>query len=201
MYRSYSVFYKKMDYIQIILVSTVSYILITRFLKKLAFFSFDFFWRIATILVVYYLFSNSINLSSHQVLMLVIIIGINFVACMLFSPLKSFYYHAIGVFFAPVMEEMLFRGLVFSAIEGSFEKKILFSSIFFSLYHLKNIFVLSPFALLYQMTYAFIFGIPVSLIAYHTGSLFLPIAIHSINNMFAATISRRLYPKIFEHSD
>jgi len=187
-----------MNYIEITLIVIITYLLITRFLKKITYFSFDTLWRVGTMLVIYFLFPKIINLTPNQITTLAIIIAVNFVICMLFSLQKSIYFHLIGIFFAPVMEEMLFRGVVFSAVEGSFEKKVIITSLLFSLYHIKNIFVLRPFALGYQMIYAFFFSIPICFIAFKTQSLFWPIALHSINNMFAATISNRMYPTFFE---
>jgi membrane protease YdiL (CAAX protease family) len=78
------------------------------------------------------------------------------------------------ILFAPVIEEILFRGILLQrwAIKWGLVPGLIVSSLLFGLLHL-NVLGL------------FIFGLIMSLIYLKTHTLFIPIAIHSLNNFIA----------------
>ena len=77
----------------------------------------------------------------------------------------------------PVVEEYLFRGLLLSSwgIKWGATRAILLSSFLFGILHMDPI-------------GAFIFGVVLSLIYYHTGSLLLVILIHILNNALVVVL-------------
>lgn len=88
---------------------------------------------------------------------------------------------------APVFEELLCRGVIFEAIRakrGAWAACVI-SSMIFGLMHIEPQFVLN----------AFIIGLLLSYIYMRTRSIFAPIILHSINNLFAYVLL------IFELSD
>ncbi|MBE9170366.1 CPBP family intramembrane metalloprotease [Pleurocapsales cyanobacterium LEGE 06147] len=78
------------------------------------------------------------------------------------------------IIFAPVIEELLFRGILLHrwAIKWGLVTSLIVSSLFFGVLHL-NVFGL------------FNFGLIMALIYLKTHTLFIPIAIHSLNNFIA----------------
>lgn len=63
------------------------------------------------------------------------------------------------VLFAPIYEEIIFRGLILGALLTQLSKRqaILYSSLLFGAWHLKNIFFLDLDLLTYQMLYTTLF--------------------------------------------
>lgn len=81
---------------------------------------------------------------------------------------------------APVMEEIIFRGMLYKKLIGYGGKTYLFFSAFlFMLYHLN----------LYQMPYAFILGLVFAGIMYYTRSLKYSIILHICINFIGSGIS------------
>ncbi len=78
------------------------------------------------------------------------------------------------ILFAPVIEEILFRGILLQrwAIKWGLVPSLIVSSLLFGLLHL-------------NMLGLFIFGLIMGLIYLKTHTLFIPIAIHSLNNFIA----------------
>ncbi len=78
------------------------------------------------------------------------------------------------ILFAPVIEEILFRGILLQrwAIKWGLVPSLIVSSLLFGLLHL-------------NMLGLFIFGLIMCLIYLKTHTLFIPIAIHSLNNFIA----------------
>lgn len=108
----------------------------------------------------------------------------------------------ISVAFAPILEELFFRGWMIDKIEGSVIKKVIISSVFFSLYHLKNLNVLSTPALLTQMIYAgFLVGPLFAYVRLKYDSIFVPIMLHSGNNAFADIVTSRVIPGITKRQE
>lgn len=90
--------------------------------------------------------------------------------------------------FAPVYEEILFRGLLFGGLLTIYPmiKALIISSLIFGIWHLKNIFVMSPKRVLYQILYAgIIFGPITSLVILYTQSIWIGVIIHYINNLWS----------------
>jgi hypothetical protein len=81
-----------------------------------------------------------------------------------------------GLLFAPILEELLFRGLIFNQLKKSFSIRnaILISSLLFALMHLDFTFM--------GLSY-FLWGILLCISYYKTGSLFVPMVLHSLINI------------------
>ncbi len=72
-----------------------------------------------------------------------------------------------------VMEEVLFRGIIFGTLKKFGTKKaIILSAFYFGIYHMNP----------YQIPYAFFAGIILALVVYYTGSLIASIIVHFIIN-------------------
>jgi membrane protease YdiL (CAAX protease family) len=76
---------------------------------------------------------------------------------------------------APISEETLFRGLIFSKIEANQTTKIILSSFFFSLLHFQ-LNVIIPL---------FIIGIILGKLRVTQNSIWVPIIFHALNNSLA----------------
>lgn len=114
-----------------------------------------------------YLFPNFIDNSMPEVL------KEQFEAIALSSPIMALL--AVGIF-APIAEEVLFRGAIFNLIKDNVGKYVaLFvSSILFALIHLN----------IYQASYTIFIGLFLGIIIMKTGSLWLPVIFHIIYNLF-----------------
>ncbi len=115
----------------------------------------------------------------------------------LLSKTKYFQKHNISIYvmylFAPVYEEIIFRGLIFAFFihNFSFTFSLIISSLFFGLWHLKNIFLLDRIELIKQILYStFFFGPLMAVVAYQTQTIWLGIGIHFINNISAAYMQK-----------
>jgi membrane protease YdiL (CAAX protease family) len=101
------------------------------------------------------------------------------------NPFNSIYFLLGALFFAPILEEFLFRGFILKGllITYSFTKAIVFSAIIFALVHvnLVNINFL-------KVVNAFIIGLYLGWIYYKTNSLILTISLHFISNLFGLAI-------------
>lgn len=101
---------------------------------------------------------------------------------LLFGRPNTFYLETL---FAPIYEEIIFRGIIFGLLLKHYPlaKAILFSSLLFGLWHLKNIFFIDTVEVLKQMCYTgFIFGPIMCLIAYKTKTIWIASIIHYLNN-------------------
>jgi membrane protease YdiL (CAAX protease family) len=90
-----------------------------------------------------------------------------------------------SVLFAPVYEEMIFRGLIFSAFlkNSATIKALIYSSILFGLWHIKNIFFMDTSHLASQIVYAgFVFGPLMCYITYKTKTIWIASIVHYANN-------------------
>ena len=95
------------------------------------------------------------------------------------------------VIFGPVYEEIIFRGFIFSAMLKKMKLKqaIIYSSIIFGLFHLKNTLFFSPRDLIAQILYAgLIFGPAMAYVTYKTKSIWLASVLHYLNNFVAFII-------------
>lgn len=102
------------------------------------------------------------------------------------------------LFFAPVYEEILFRGLilVISYYLLGFWSAVVISATLFGLWHIKNLSYQSKSTTIQQCLYTALFLGP--LLAYITlisGSIFPAIFLHAINNYWAP-ISQNLFQRV-----
>ncbi|SRR5258708_6636439 len=95
---------------------------------------------------------------------------------------------AVSVFFAPIYEEILFRGFILIGLAKiySLRNSAIITCLLFGLWHLKNIFWLSPIQLIYQMIYAaFIIGPIFIFLTLKTKSIWPGVMLHYANNILA----------------
>jgi len=114
------------------------------------------------------------------------------------------FYHypwSLRVFFAPIYEEIIFRGLILYFIThySTAHFAVIISSLLFGLWHLKNYRLQPKWASAYQIFYAgFIIGPILAMITIITGTLYMAILIHSLNNLLSpvfTSILNREYGK------
>ena len=83
----------------------------------------------------------------------------------------------LATFIAPVVEELIFRGLFYKALAPYGGKwYILISGLFFGLFHLNFT----------QIPFAFILGLFFAYVMYRTGNILIPILLHFITNLFSS---------------
>lgn len=105
------------------------------------------------------------------------------------SPLKLIYLiFSLGIL-APISEEFVFRGIIFSGLkEKGLKNAVLISSLLFMLMHLS----------LHQTIYQFLLGIVLAMIYYYTQNIFASILVHFINNTFVLLINY-FSPSFFDY--
>jgi len=87
--------------------------------------------------------------------------------------------------FAPIYEEIIFRNWIFLGLQKTFSIKssAVLSCLIFGIWHLKNIFYLSPIMLVYQILYAGLFIGPIlTFLVYKTKSVWPGVVLHFLNN-------------------
>ena len=97
----------------------------------------------------------------------------------------------VWILFVPITEEILFRGLILGALEIAYGpvRAVLLSSLFFSLWHLKNVFWLTDGQLIHQMLYTgLIFGPVTAILALKTRTIWPGVILHYVNNLLVALI-------------
>lgn len=178
-----------------------SYFLGSVFLYGTNFYIFDAIWRMSIIVAAIFILRFNPNFQLRQYLSLGVLFVLEYILYKVFSPSVSFLSMSISAILAPLAEELFFRGWVMNQIEGSKKEKIVYSSIFFSLYHLKNTFVLTPFSLAYQLLYALLVAGPVlGWIRLRYDSIFASIVFHSVNNSLAELMTTRIFPALMKRS-
>lgn len=98
----------------------------------------------------------------------------------------------LTILFAPIYEEILFRGVIFAALLKKFttKKAIIYASILFGLWHLKNIFFLDQQHLASQMLYTGIIFAPIMCyITYKTKTIWIATILHYTNNLVAFVLT------------
>lgn len=101
---------------------------------------------------------------------------------LLFGRPKSSYFATL---FAPVYEEMLFRGVILTVLLSRFKvwKAIVFSSLLFGLWHLKNLVFMDVPSVLHQVCYTgLVFGPLMAWVTYRTKTVWVAACIHYLNN-------------------
>ena len=97
-------------------------------------------------------------------------------------PVSSF------IYLAPLYEEIIFRWLILWSLlqHTSLKKAILYSSILFGIWHIRNIFYLEPISLFYQICYTtFLFWPLMAYITYKTKTIWISVLLHFVNNFLA----------------
>jgi uncharacterized protein len=93
---------------------------------------------------------------------------------------------SVWILFVPITEEILFRGFILGALEIAYGpvRAVVISSLFFGLWHLKNIFWLTDYQLIHQMLYTgLIFGPVTALLALKTRTIWPGVILHYLNNL------------------
>ena len=108
---------------------------------------------------------------------------------------------SLRIFFVPIYEEIIFRGLILYFIThySTAHFAVIISSLLFGLWHLKNYRLQPKWVSAYQIFYAgFIIGPILAMITIITGTLYMAILIHSLNNLLSpvfTSILNREYGK------
>lgn len=92
-------------------------------------------------------------------------------------------------FFVGIYEEVIFRGIILVALLNMYSAvtAVVVSSLLFGLWHLKNIFYFSKRELWYQMLYSgLVFGPIVAILTIITGTIWLAVIVHYLNNLLAS---------------
>lgn len=92
----------------------------------------------------------------------------------------------VGVLFAPIYEEMIFRGMIFGSLMKKYNLfvSVVLSSLLFGLWHFKNILFLDNGAVLSQILYTTLIAGPIfALATFKTKSLWAGTILHYINNL------------------
>jgi membrane protease YdiL (CAAX protease family) len=93
---------------------------------------------------------------------------------------------SISLLFAPIYEEILFRGIILSTLlkKQGVWKAIIFSSLLFGIWHFKNIFYLDTVELSYQIFYTSVFYAPLmAFISIKMESIWPAVILHYLNNI------------------
>ncbi len=103
---------------------------------------------------------------------------------------KLWVHYPVGtsLLFVPIYEEILFRGLIFVGLMSLYSAPaaLVVSSLLFGLWHFKNIFWLNKKDLTYQMLYTgLVFGPIVAYFTLITGTIWLGVIFHYLNNLLA----------------
>jgi len=102
---------------------------------------------------------------------------------LLFGRPNSYYLETL---FAPIYEEIIFRGIMLGLFLKQFSlfKSIVFTSILFGIWHLKNIFFVDVEDLIKQIIYTgLVFGPVMCFLTYKTKTIWIASIIHYLNNL------------------
>jgi membrane protease YdiL (CAAX protease family) len=90
---------------------------------------------------------------------------------------------------APIYEEVLFRGLLLATFASMYHTAlaILFTSLLFGIWHLKNLFFLPAREVVRQIVYTGCFVAPLlSVVTITTGTVWVAVILHYIHNLIAS---------------
>lgn len=107
----------------------------------------------------------------------------------------SIYPPSVSILFAPLYEEVIFRGFVLWGLLSLYSVPIaiLITSLLFGLWHLKNIFWDTRAGLTRQILYAtLIIGPLLAILTVWSGSIWLAVIVHYLNNLWSP-ISKELF--------
>ncbi len=137
--------------------------------------------------------SNFLNLILIFLILLLFIIQV-LVQYKIFKKKNTFSHnYPVNTFllFAPIYEEIIFRGFLFFGLINIFGilGSALINVFLFAIWHLRSIFYMSWKKVLYQITYTGLIFAPISLIlTYYTGNIWLAVIFHYLNNILAPLI-------------
>lgn len=97
------------------------------------------------------------------------------------------------LFFAPIYEEVLFRGLIFSGLLVAYPLfvAITITSVLFALWHVRSMYFMSKTKTIYQILYAGVIIGPVfGYITFLTGDIWFAVILHYVNNILAPLIPK-----------
>jgi hypothetical protein len=97
----------------------------------------------------------------------------------------------VWILFVPITEEILFRGFILGALEIAYGpvRAVVISSLFFGLWHLKNVFWLTDYQLIHQMLYTgLVFGPVTASLALKTRTIWPGVILHYLNNILVGLI-------------
>jgi hypothetical protein len=97
----------------------------------------------------------------------------------------------VWILFVPITEEILFRGFILGALEIAYGpvRAVVISSLFFGLWHLKNVFWLTDYQLIHQMLYTgLVFGPVIASLALKTRTIWPGVILHYLNNILVYLI-------------
>ena len=95
------------------------------------------------------------------------------------------YAPGVALLFVPIYEELIFRGVILRFFEKHYGaiRGIIFVSVLFGLWHLKNIFWLPPDALRDQLLYTALIFSPITCwVTLKTRSVWFAVMLHYLNN-------------------
>ncbi len=147
-------------------------------------------------------FLPMISIGFFNPLMQIFVICLIFVAIVL---VQYKVYKKIGTFshnypphtltlFAPIYEEVLFRGIFLSGLIYLYGllPAIIITSILFGIWHIRSIFFMSGHKTLIQILYTgLILGPIFALLTIYTGSIWLAVIFHSLNNLLAPILEKK----------
>ena len=116
---------------------------------------------------------------------------------------KMFSYYPLNSFLllAPIYEEIIFRGIIFGGLMSLYSPvlSLIISSFLFGLWHLKNIFILPKRLLMFQMAYTgIILGPVVGFITLETGTIWIGVIIHFLNNLIAPILEKGYFQQYLQ---
>lgn len=94
----------------------------------------------------------------------------------------------VSIFIMPIVEEIVFRGLIFVCLVQRFSvmKSIVFSSILFGLFHLKNLLFIEPSQVFTQIFYTGLLVGPIlAWVTYKSKSIWPAVILHYMHNVLA----------------
>jgi len=102
---------------------------------------------------------------------------------------------SVSLLFAPIYEEILFRGAILLLLlkRFSLKKAVILSCLLFGVWHIKNIFYLSPARVAYQSAYAALFIGPILVyLAIRLKNIWPGVIVHYVNNIIAFALTPKL---------
>lgn len=102
------------------------------------------------------------------------------------------YDHSMSVIFAPIYEEILFRGIVLIWLLQIFKNKtqvVVWWWILFGLWHLKNFPFQSIWETIHQVIYTMFLGFLFTYLALKYKTVWLWVILHYVNNIFLSPVS------------
>jgi len=100
------------------------------------------------------------------------------------------------LFLAPIYEEVIFRGLLFGTFITLFGDiwSIIITSLLFGIWHIRSIFFMTKTKVVVQILYTGLLLGPIfSIITIATGSIWIAVILHFLNNLLAPVLENRKF--------